>query len=341
MGFSLPRAPTSNVGAGTACSRVHSVVPGSDAQQCSAHAIGIALHQQPDETRLEMAMHPLKVTGHAKYPTTPPSIPADSGRTTTLTPRAPQARPASGPGHVAGHRKPGLSHTNHPARHTRSADGRKTPPDIAQAVDVGAGTVDPGALADKDTAHLLSLAGHGDEAAMRAIVDRFDGLLWSIVRSFRLGEAQAADAVQTTWLRLLENLRTIRDPERLPAWLKTTAQRASIDTIRSVKRERQLDLHGTDIDAPWNRDADRHHNEPEASVMRKERIAMVRRAVQELSERHQDLLGLLVATPPMSYQEIGARLGMPVGSIGPTRARLLARLRNALEAADVHGHSAL
>jgi len=241
---------------------------------------------------------------------------------------------------VAGHRKPGLSHTNHLARHTHSADGRKKPPDIAQAVDVGAGTVDPGALADKDTAHLLSLAGHGDEAAMRAIVDRFDGLLWSIVRSFRLGEAQAADAVQTTWLRLLENLRTIRDPERLPAWLRTTAQRASIDTIRSVNRECQLDVHGTDIDAPGNRDANRHHNEPEASVLRKERVAMVRRAVQELSERHQELLGLLVATPPMSYQEIGARLGMPVGSIGPTRARLLARLRSALEAADVHGHSA-
>ncbi|MFD1532629.1 sigma-70 family RNA polymerase sigma factor [Pseudonocardia aurantiaca] len=210
----------------------------------------------------------------------------------------------------------------------------------APSLEAGAGTVGPDPLAEKDTAHLLRLAGHGDEAALRAIVDRFDGLVWSVVRGFRLGDAQAADAVQTTWLRLVENLGTIRTPERLPGWLRTTAQRASIDAIRTTRRETQLDPDGTDLGAPENRAANRHDNEPEASAVRKERVAMVRRAVQELSERHQELLGLLVASPPMSYEEIGARLSMPVGSIGPTRARLLARLRTALEAADIHGLSA-
>ena len=203
----------------------------------------------------------------------------------------------------------------------------------AQALEVSAGTASPGPLADEDTAHLLRLAGHGDKAALRAIVERFDSLLWSVVRGFRLGDAQAADAVQTTWLRLIENLSTIRNPERLAGWLQTTARRVCIETIRRTRRECQLDLHGRDLGAAENRDADRHENEPEAFAVRKERVAMVGRAVQELPQRHQELLGLLVASPPMSYGEIGARLGMPVGSIGPTRARLLARLRTALEPA--------
>lgn len=285
-----------------------------------------------------MAMHLVEATPGC--PTVASRTPQDPGRISDLTLHPRRRRPAPGRGNVAGHRTTGRLDTNHSSRRSGGAAGRTPAVVTAQQLGARVRTVDREPLRDQDTASLLHLARHGDEAALTAIVDRFDGLLWSVVRSFRLGDAQAADVVQTTWLRMIENLRTIRDPERLPGWLRTTAQRASIETIRRTRRESQLDLHQTDLGAPGNRDAGRHDNEPEASVVRTERVAMVRRAVQELPNRHQELLGLLVASPPVSYQEISARLGMPVGSIGPTRARLLARLRTALEAADIQGLSA-
>ena len=80
--------------------------------------------------------------------------------------------------------------------------------------------------------------------------------------------------------------------------------------------------------------SDRVDADPEVSALRREQADLVRAAVRDLPEHSQQLLGLLVACPPVSYEEIGARLGMPVGSIGPTRARLLARLRTTLAAAD-------
>jgi RNA polymerase sigma factor (sigma-70 family) len=234
----------------------------------------------------------------------------------------------------------GSSDANDPGRRPTRTDDPMTSAVAAQALEVGAGTVAPGSLEEEDTAHLLRLAADGDKAALMAIVDRFDSLLWSVVRGFRLADAEAADAVQTTWLRLMENLGTIRNPERLAGWLRTTTQRVCIETIRRTRRECQLDLHGRELGVADDRDADRYDTEPEAAAVRKERVAMVRLAVQELPERHRELLGLLVASPPISYAEIGARLGIPVGSIGPTRARVLARLRTALEAADLRGLSA-
>ena len=287
-----------------------------------------------------MVIRPLEATRDREDPTAASRISESSGRTPEPIPGPRQARPAPGLGNMVGHRTIGLSGTNRPGRWPAGADDRTAAAVTDQALEAGAGTVDPGPLADEDTTHLLRLAGHGDKAALSAIVDRYDRLLWSVVRGFRLGDAQAGDAVQTTWLRLIENLGTIRDPQRLPGWLRTTTQRACIETIRGARRECQLDLHGRDLGAAEDLDTHRHDTEPEASALRKERVAMVRRAVQELPERHQKLLGLLVASPPVSYEEIGARLGMPVGSIGPTRARLLARLRTALEAADLRDLSA-
>ncbi|HEX2075307.1 MAG TPA: sigma-70 family RNA polymerase sigma factor [Geodermatophilus sp.] len=186
----------------------------------------------------------------------------------------------------------------------------------------------PAASAHEATAGLVRRAAEGDHAAWTAVVEQYGALLWSVVRGFRLADAQAADAVQTTWLRLLENLDAIREPERLAGWLRTTARRACLESIRRTGRERPSDPHERDpgVDRP----SDRPDADPEAHVLRQEQVALVRRAVRELPDRHQRLLELLVACPPLSYEEIGARLGMPVGSIGPTRARLLARLRTAL-----------
>src|SRR5579863_8744161 len=86
-------------------------------------------------------------------------------------------------------------------------------------------------------AQLIAAAGNGDESAWGTIVDRFEGLIWATTRAHRLSSSEAADVTQTTWLRLLENLDRIRDPERLGAWLATTARHESLRHIRLRARE--------------------------------------------------------------------------------------------------------
>jgi RNA polymerase sigma factor (sigma-70 family) len=183
---------------------------------------------------------------------------------------------------------------------------------------------------------LMRRASDGDRAAWNAIVDEYSILLWSVVRGFRLGEAQAADAVQTTWLRLVEHMDKIRDPARLPGWLRTTAHRVCVDAIRESGREYPVESHHESTGPVSAMFRDMSEDGPEASTLRHEREELVRQALAGLPERHRSLLLLLVASPPLSYEEIGSRLGMPVGSIGPTRARILGRLRGVLEAADFH-----
>jgi RNA polymerase sigma factor (sigma-70 family) len=183
---------------------------------------------------------------------------------------------------------------------------------------------------------LVKRAAEADQSAWDAIVDEYAGLLWSVVRGFRLNEAQAADAVQTTWLRLVEHVAELREPEHVAGWLKTTARRVCLQVIRQSGRERLVD---GDDDRAWGSgrlfdDLDQHG--PEASALRQEQCALVRDALAELPDRHRQLLELLVAFPPVSYRDISARLDIPVGSIGPTRARILAHLREALAHVGVH-----
>jgi RNA polymerase sigma factor (sigma-70 family) len=183
---------------------------------------------------------------------------------------------------------------------------------------------------------LVSRAAEGDQAAWDAIVDEYAGLLWSVVRGFRLNEAQAADAVQTTWLRLVEHVADLREPEHVAGWLKTTAQRVCLQTIRQRRRELLVDGNEEHARASGVRFDDLEQEGPEASALRWEEIALVRRAVADLPDRHRQLMELLAASPPVSYRDISARLGMPVGSIGPTRARILAHLREALASVGLH-----
>jgi RNA polymerase sigma factor (sigma-70 family) len=180
---------------------------------------------------------------------------------------------------------------------------------------------------------LVRRAAQGDQQAWQGIVDEYSGLVWSVARGFRLSEAQTADAVQTTWLRLVEHLAEIREPERLPGWLRTTTRRACLATARQSHRESPVDAaeqcsafdHGSHTD-----------DGPETSALRHDQQVLVRRVVATLPPRHRALLGMLVSSPPVSYEEISAGLGIPVGSIGPTRARILGRLRTALETAGLH-----
>ncbi len=135
-------------------------------------------------------------------------------------------------------------------------------------------------------------------------------------------------------LRLLEHLSEIREPDRLPGWLRTTAQRVCLAMLRESRREAPIEsCEEATVDLRW---PVAEEAGPEECAVRRDHQVLVRRAVATLPERHQALLGLLVSSTPISYQEISAGLGMPVGSIGPTRARILARLRLELETAGLY-----
>ncbi len=183
---------------------------------------------------------------------------------------------------------------------------------------------------------LVRRATEGDPTAWDAIVDEYAGLLRSVVRGFRLNEGQAADAVQTTWLRLVEHVADLREPEHLAGWLKTTARRACLEIIRHSGREQLVDCEDDRGEVGSARYQDPDQDGPEVSALRGEQRRLLRRALADLPERHRQLLELLLASPPVSYRDISSRLGMPIGSIGPTRARVLAHLREELAPVGLH-----
>ena len=172
---------------------------------------------------------------------------------------------------------------------------------------------------------MISAANEGDEAAWGAIVDRFAGLVWATARAHRLAPAEAADVAQTTWLRLVENLDRIKDPERLGAWLATTARRECLRHIRLQSRELV-----TGEDSLFESSAE---DRIEQRLITRERNTAVRRAFARISERCQGLLRLMAAPEPFSYEEIASATGMAIGAIGPTRARCLDQLRRTPELA--------
>jgi RNA polymerase sigma factor (sigma-70 family) len=172
--------------------------------------------------------------------------------------------------------------------------------------------------ASASTTALMREARLGSQAAWEAIVDRYSGLVWATVRGTRLAHDDAVDAAQTTWLRLVEHIDLIRDPEHLGAWLATTARRESIRLIRQSAYERPTDEADL-FEASSDETSD-------ARLLAAERAAALRGAVSQLPGGSQRLLGLLFCPSEPSYAEIAVRIGMPVGAIGPTRLRCLQRL---------------
>jgi RNA polymerase sigma factor (sigma-70 family) len=173
-----------------------------------------------------------------------------------------------------------------------------------------------------DLERLVAAAARGDEAAWEEIVDRFASLVWATARAHRLSRDDAADVAQTTWLRLVENLDRIQDPERLGAWLATTARRESLRKLRLGARERPSDEPDL-FEAPAENSVDR-------LLLQRERDGALWEAFSWLSDRCKTLLRLLVAEYEPSYEEVSAALGLPIGSIGPTRMRCLDRLQRRL-----------
>ncbi len=178
-------------------------------------------------------------------------------------------------------------------------------------------------LPDEHVAQLVLAAAAGEQAAWDALVNQFSGFIWAVARAHRLRDADAGDVVQLTWLRLVESLDRLHDPARVGAWLATTARRECLRVLGA--NQRQL-LTGDDL--PEQESPDPPQGE---ALVRLERDQALWRGFSLLRASDQALLRLLFADPSPSYEEISAALGMPVGSIGPTRQRALARLRRALE----------
>jgi RNA polymerase sigma factor (sigma-70 family) len=169
------------------------------------------------------------------------------------------------------------------------------------------------------TGDLVRRAGQGDATAWRVLVGRYSRLLRAIARSYGLSGADADDVMQTTWLKLVEHLTLLRDPDRAGAWLAVTARRESAAAIRRLGRERPLQGHGPSVTGP-------HH-----TVFGRDRAASVATALAAIPPRCRDLLELFAGAQRLSYAEISAALEIPVGSVGPTRARCLMRLRRQLD----------
>jgi RNA polymerase sigma factor (sigma-70 family) len=172
-----------------------------------------------------------------------------------------------------------------------------------------------------EVSRLVRSSASGSEAAWNELVRRYSPLVLAVTRSYQLTAADAQDVSQTVWLRLVEHMASLREPEALPGWLVTTTARECCRQIRQGRRVLPMDpctagslRHGTAAD-------------PDAGLERAELHQALRDGLLELPARDQQLLRLRAADPPRSYHEISQLIGMPIGSIGPTLRRSLDRLR--------------
>ena len=183
-------------------------------------------------------------------------------------------------------------------------------------------------MSPDDTGLLVRGAAGGDELAWRGLVARFSNLVWAVARAHRLANADAADVYQTTWLRLAEHIGRIEHPERVGAWLATAARRECLQSLRSAAKTAPTDdMDRLDITAAVGNPTEEAVLAAETGREDAARAAAMWRAFERLSGRCRELLRILMASPPPSYAEVAAALGLPLGSIGPTRARCLQRLR--------------
>ncbi|TWD79127.1 RNA polymerase sigma factor (sigma-70 family) [Kribbella amoyensis] len=183
---------------------------------------------------------------------------------------------------------------------------------------------------DPVVVRLVAQARDGDKGAWDQLVERYAPLVWAICRRYRLSAADAEDVGQSVWLRLVEHLPDLREPAALPGWVATTSRRECLRVLRMSKRNEPVDqTDGQDVPDPGA--------PVDEDLLLAERRHAVRSAFAQLSLRCRQLLLLLLEDPPRPYQEIGAALRMPVGSIGPSRARCLDKLRHSATLTAVIG----
>jgi RNA polymerase sigma factor (sigma-70 family) len=176
----------------------------------------------------------------------------------------------------------------------------------------------PTPVGDPDLVAHVRRAADGDPAALTWIVERFDRSLRAIVRFYRLAPHDVDDVVQATWLQFLEHGRSLREPAAVKGWLSTTARRQSLRLLQRRVREQPSDdpALGEDIRVV----------DPCEKLIAAERRAALYSAVAQLPVASRRLMTLMIARPGMSYEQVGEALGIPIGSIGPTRLRCISRL---------------
>ncbi|MFB9723883.1 RNA polymerase sigma factor [Planobispora longispora] len=172
--------------------------------------------------------------------------------------------------------------------------------------------------------HTIDAVLDGDQAAWDAMVKRLSPLVWSAVRSYGLSPADAADAAQGAWLRLVEHLPGIRDPERIGSWLFTTARREASLLCRRNRDER-LVPDPVEPDGPPG--PEQAHADPALAVLTADEGRRLWLTVESMNEPCRSLLRLMAQAPDAGVRQLAGRLGMPAGSYGPTRGRCLDRLR--------------
>ena len=212
----------------------------------------------------------------------------------------------------------------HRSRSARSALVAREPIDDARTVRSG----NPSSMKQpvtRDTSTLVDLvnaAKAGDQDSWNQLVDRFLPLVTGVISRYRLPAADADDVNQSVWLRLVEHLDDLREPLALPGWLATIARNESVRLIRLRSHDTPVDPQSTTmtgaVDVP----------DLDENLVREERASALREAMLELPAQRRELLMLLMADPPVSYEQISAIMGIAIGSIGPTRARALEQLRN-------------
>jgi len=176
----------------------------------------------------------------------------------------------------------------------------------------------------RDDPHVVALvtrASQGDQDAWYELVDRYASLVYTICTRYRLSNHDIEDVGQNVWLLLVEQLGKLREPAALPGWLATTTSRECLRVVTTANKSERLGT-GLDDSVLFVDDA-----VIDGEMLVAERNAALRAAFAELPDRCQQLLAMLISDPPHPYAEIHAKLGIPVGSIGPQRARCLDRLR--------------
>lgn len=170
----------------------------------------------------------------------------------------------------------------------------------------------------------------GDAVALDELVGVMTPVLWHVVRAYRLSSQVAEDVVQTTWLALVRSRDRIEEPAAVGGWLTTTARREAWRVARATGRalpteDEELARRLPDEDSA------------EAAVVQQDGDDRLWEAVDRLSERCRQLLRIVAFEHRPDYTEIAARLGMPIGSIGPTRGRCLHKLRALIQAQQDNG----
>lgn len=178
-------------------------------------------------------------------------------------------------------------------------------------------------MTDQSTSTLVAAARAGSREAWHALVDRYARLVWAVIRGHGIGGMDAADISQTAWLRLVEHLDRLRDPDQVGSWLAATTRH---ECLRFLNRRGREHVTESLPDHPSVEPT------PEEHVVAADRDRLLAAALAQLPPRCRVLLRALTTDPTPSYAELAAALDVPIGSLGPTRSRCLARLRELLAA---------